>query len=125
MRPSFPIMRPSTRRFRENFESLPINIRRRLVLENDERSYGVYDVLNLCCSLRVPMVFDYLHQRAYIGLVPNSTAMKLVFETWSDHDGHPELHYSTQRIGARKGAHADMIDVEEFVRFINLLPIGL
>ena len=112
----------SMRRFRENFENLPAHVRRRLVLENDERSYGVYDVLNLCDSLRIPMVFDYLHYRAYTGCVPNSAVMERAFETWSGHDGRPELHYSTQKLGARTGAHANMIDANDFVQFMSLLP---
>lgn len=112
----------SMRRFRENFENLPAHVRRRLVLENDERSYGVYDVLNLCDSLGIPMVFDYLHYRAYTGSVPNSVLIERAFETWSGHDGRPELHYSTQKLGARTGAHANMIDANDFVHFISLLP---
>ena len=112
----------SMRRFRENFENLPANVQRRLVLENDERNYGVCDVLNLCDSLRIPMVFDYLHHRAYTGHVPNSDTIKRALATWSDSDGRPELHYSTQKRRARIGAHADMIDVRDFTRFIDGLP---
>ena len=112
----------SMQRFRGNFENLPTNVRRRLVLENDERNYGVYDVLNLCDSLRIPMVFDYLHHRAYTGRQLNSAIIKRALATWSDSDGHPELHYSTQKRRARIGAHADMIDVRDFIRFIDVLP---
>jgi UV DNA damage endonuclease len=112
----------SVRRFRENFERLPANVRRRLVLENDERSYGVYDVLDLCDSLGIPMVFDYLHHRAYAHHLPNSDVLRRVYRTWTHRDGRPEVHYSAQKRGARTGAHADMIGVKEFVRFVNLLP---
>jgi len=112
----------SMRRFHENFESLPSSVRRRLVLENDERSYGVYDVLKLCDSLGIPVAFDYLHHKAYTGRVPNSAIMKRALATWSDSDSRPELHYSTQKLGARTGAHADMIDANDFVHFISLLP---
>lgn len=90
--------------------------------KNDERNYGVYDVLNLCDSLGIPMVFDYLHHRAYTGRVSNSAVMKRALVTWSDSDGRPELHYSTQKRRARIGAHADMIDVRDFTRFIDGLP---
>ena len=112
----------SMRRFRENFLTLPPNVQRRLVLENDERNYGVYEVHNLCDSLGIPMVFDYLHHRAYTGRLPNSEIIKRALATWSDKDGPPELHYSTQKHNARIGAHADMIDVRDFIRFIDCLP---
>jgi UV DNA damage endonuclease len=112
----------SMRRFRENFLSLPSNVQRRLVLENDERNYGVDDVLNLCDSLGIPMVFDYLHYRAFTGRGSNSVIVKKALATWSNRDGRPELHYSTQKRGARIGAHGDMIDVRDFTRFIGSLP---
>jgi UV DNA damage endonuclease len=112
----------SMRRFRENFENLPANVRRRLVLENDERNYGVDDVLKLCDWLGIPMVFDYLHHRAFAGRVIDSGILKRALATWSDSDGRPELHYSTQKRGARVGAHADMIDTRDFARFIDSLP---
>jgi len=68
------------------------------------------------------MVFDYLHHRAYTGRGSNSAVMERALETWSGHDGRPELHYSTQKVGTRTGAHADMIDANDFVHFISLLP---
>jgi len=114
----------STRRFRESFENLPANVRRRLVLENDERSYGVEDVLDLCRSLQIPLVFDYLHHRAYSGHEPDTATLREVFKTWAESDGRPKLHYSTQRRGARKGAHADMVDAKDFLHFLNFLPGG-
>ncbi len=112
----------SIRRFRDNFEDLPANVRHRLVLENDEHNYDVDDVLKLCDWLRIPMVFDYLHHAAYAGRALNSGILKRALATWSDSDGRPELHYSTQKRGARVGAHADMIDVRDFTRFIDSLP---
>jgi UV DNA damage endonuclease len=112
----------SMRRFRENFEELPWNVRCRLVLENDERGYGACDVLSLCDSLGIPMAFDYLHHIAYTRSLPDSAVMRTALATWSPQDGRPELHYSAQRPGARNGAHADMIDTKGFMRFIDLLP---
>ena len=112
----------SVRRFRENFEILPANVRRRLAIENDERSYGVYDVLELCDSLGIPMVFDYLHHQAYSSHPLKRSLLNRVYATWTPRDGRPEIHYSTQRRGARRGAHADMIDSRSFIRFLRILP---
>ena len=37
------------------------SIRSRLVLENDERAYGAAEMLTICKSARVPMVFGAHH----------------------------------------------------------------
>lgn len=110
------------RRFSTEFSSLPRNVRSRLVLENDERSYGAEDVLFLGEALGTPMVFDYLHHTALSGRLPNRELLARAYESWSASDGHPELHYSTQKPGSRAGSHADMIDIQGFLRFLRILP---
>jgi UV DNA damage endonuclease len=58
-------------RWGENFDKLPIEVKRRLVLENDEYCYSADDVLQISASLpkfqgcgkryRIPIVFDMFH----------------------------------------------------------------
>jgi UV DNA damage endonuclease len=48
-------------RFRENYAALPQPIRDRLVLENDDVSYSVHDLLPICEELIIPLVLDYHH----------------------------------------------------------------
>lgn len=111
------------RQLRDAFADLPDNVRARLVLENDERSYGAEDVLELCRALEVPMIFDDLHHRAYAGEPPSRGLLADVLATWDDQkDGRPKLHFSSQRPDARAGAHADGVDVEAFRRFVETLP---
>ena len=112
----------SLRRFQKNFRMLPRTVRNRLAIENDERSYDVDSVLNLCNSLDMPMVFDYLHYKAYNSSPLRASFLDQVYSTWTARDGRPELHYSTQRRRARKGAHADTIDTRDFMRFLKILP---
>jgi len=112
----------STRRFGKEFNALPNNVLSRLVLENDERSYGAEDVLLLCEALGTPMVLDCLHQTALTGQLPNKKLLTRACESWSASDGRPEFHYSTQKRGSRKGSHADMIDLPDFLRFLKVMP---
>jgi UV DNA damage endonuclease len=112
----------SLRRFCENYRSLSSNVRNRLVIENDERSYNVDDVLNLSALLKVPIVFDYLHCKAFSKRPLRTSLLDKVCATWSASDGRPEFHYSTQKNRARRGAHADMIDPNDFKRFLRVLP---
>jgi UV DNA damage endonuclease len=112
----------SLRRFSENFRSLPENVKNRLVIENDEHNYKVEDVLDLCDSLSIPMVFDYLHYRAGSRRPLKQGLIDQVCGTWSQSDGPPEMHYSTQRRGSKIGAHADMINPRDFKRFLKIVP---
>lgn len=112
----------SSQRFSENFRNLPENVRNRLVIENDEHNYGVDDVLDLCDSLNIPMVFDYLHHQAYSKRPIKDDLVDRACATWSQSDGLPEMHYSTQRRRSRIGAHADMTNPGEFKRFLKILP---
>ena len=113
----------SVRRFSAEFKLLPRNVRSRLVIENDERSYGAEDTLFLSKTLKIPMVFDYLHHITFSGKPPGKSLIAAVCESWSTSDGRPEFHYSTQKPDLRKGAHADMIDIQDFLLFLQVLPL--
>jgi len=109
-------------RFRDSFHALPRKVKSRIVLENDERCYDANEVLTLCESLKIPMVFDSLHHRAYNTHSLEDRLLDRVYSTWSSSDGLPKLHYSTQKKPARIGAHANMINAGDFIRFLEILP---
>ncbi|KAI9875611.1 MAG: hypothetical protein M1830_008209 [Pleopsidium flavum] len=48
-------------RFRENYKNLPQGVKGRLVLENDDVSWSVHDLLPVCEELNIPLVLDYHH----------------------------------------------------------------
>lgn len=50
-------------RFKMNFKRLSSSAKKRLILENDEKSFTIEDVLNICNSIDIPAVFDNLHHR--------------------------------------------------------------
>jgi UV DNA damage endonuclease len=48
-------------RFKENYLKLPPNIKKRLVLENDDVAWSAHDLLPLCEELNIPLVLDFHH----------------------------------------------------------------
>ncbi|KAE8379606.1 UV-endonuclease UvdE-domain-containing protein [Aspergillus bertholletiae] len=48
-------------RFRENYQPLSQDIKNRLVLENDDVSWSVHDLLPICEELDIPLVLDFHH----------------------------------------------------------------
>jgi UV DNA damage endonuclease len=53
------VITKKNQRFRENYRTLPQDIKDRLVLENDEICYSVADLLPICQELSIPLVLDW------------------------------------------------------------------
>lgn len=108
-------------RFINEYNNMPDYIKNRLSLENDDKSYTVWDVLDISSVVKVPVVFDNLHHQVKnIGANKDldlEKILKLCFKTWSSQAGIPKIHYSTQRKNARAGMHADSINITEFIEF--------
>lgn len=111
----------ATERFVNNFFNLDANIKERLVIENDDKSYHVGDVLRISETLRIPVIYDNLHNR----LNPDDSAkddaywVSLCKKTWNTDDGLQKIHYSQQNESKRAGSHSETINVNEFIAFYN------
>lgn len=101
-------------RFVEAVHALDDSLRRRLVIENDERSYTPADALWVSEHTSLPVVFDNLHYAANPGPDALDDLLGRVFATWQPADGVPKVHFSSQAPGGRIGNHADFADPDEF-----------
>ena len=110
-------------RFDENFQSLPVSVQNRLIIENDDRLYNIEDVLTLANRLHIPAVYDNLHHA--INPPPSGGTdpywIAEAKKTWKESDGKQKIHYSQQAPGKRAGAHTDTIQLEQFLYFHNKL----
>jgi UV DNA damage endonuclease len=116
---------------------------RRLVVENDDRSFGVTDVLRLSGRIGRPVVWDILHHHCHDpDGIPDREALERALATWPD-GVTPKIHYSTpktaveerkRRVGRRVErsvvlpplrAHADTIDPIAFEHFLTETAAGL
>ena len=124
-------------RFLAGFELLGERARERLVIENDDVSFGLGDVLGLASRTGSRVVWDALHHRCLDpDGIPPQEALGLALDTWRD-GSTPKIHYSSprtaveerkRRVGRRVErqivlpplrAHADLIDPIGFERFID------
>jgi UV DNA damage endonuclease len=105
---------------------LPDSVRAHLVLENDERLFGMDAVLAASSATGVPVVMDVFHHRVHAGAIADDTLPEMLQRaaaTWrAQRDGAPKIHYSSQAKGQRPGAHADYVDPAEFAAFLDLAP---
>ncbi|EKE02859.1 MAG: putative UV endonuclease [uncultured bacterium] len=108
-------------RFIEAYNDIPENIRARLSLENDDKSYNVWDVLNISDQTGIPVVFDVLHHQINNTNQPADDDIRAIMEkcfaTWNEKTDIPKIHYSSQKVGAKSGSHADSINMDDFIEF--------
>ncbi|MBP1762744.1 MAG: UV-endonuclease UvdE, partial [Firmicutes bacterium] len=108
-------------RFISHFEQLGQAIKRRLVLENDDRSYNIEEVLEIAARLGAPAIFDNLHH----AINPPTRKMSDVYwigqcrATWLPDDGRQKIHYSQQNPLKKPGSHSDTIYISEFMNFYD------
>ena len=101
-------------RFIKRFKTLPEALKRRLVIENDDRLYCLKDCLVIHENIHIPVLFDTFHHEIYNDGDSIEDALRLACNTWSASDGRPMVDYSSQESGAREGKHAEHIDIEDF-----------
>ncbi|WP_418791951.1 UV DNA damage repair endonuclease UvsE [Phosphitispora sp. TUW77] len=107
----------SVKRFKENFKELPDRIRKRLLLENDDKLYGAADVLDICGELNIPMVFDVHHHMCCSRGEVLGDILQKVYNTWGERI--PKLHFSSPRSEQKCRPHADDIDFDSFYGFLK------
>jgi UV DNA damage endonuclease len=92
-------------------------VKKRVVIENDDKCYRVRDVLTLSQQLSIPVIFDNLHNYLNPSEEPLSDEQwtELCQATWKPEDGPQKVHYSQQDQNKKSGSHSFTINVEEFM----------
>jgi UV DNA damage endonuclease len=123
-------------RFERGFARLSPAARGRVVVENDDRSFGLGDVLELARRIGRPVVWDVLHHHCHDpDRIPDADALALAAATWPA-GVTPKVHFSSPRtdveerrrkVGRRVErtlalpplrAHADLVDPIAFEHFL-------
>ena len=110
----------SMQRFVTRYGELEDIIRRRLVIENDDRLYTLNDCLQIHEETGIPVLFDVYHHEVNNSGEALRDAVSLLTGTWKQPDGVPMVDYSSPAPGSpRRGKHAETIDLDHFQRFID------
>jgi len=107
--------------FTNNFNKLlEERLKRRLVVENDDRSYSLQDCLDINAETGIPIVFDTFHHQCLNNDEIFQQALSSFVKSWNySTDGNPVIDYSSQSIGDRKGKHAKTLDKNHFIYMYN------
>ncbi len=108
----------SMKRFIARYRDLDKAIQRRLVIENDEKQYGLHDCLMINEDTGVPILLDVFHHQLNNNGISITKALLLISRTWRNNHGIPMVDYSQGASVSRKRIHADSIDIRTFRNFI-------
>jgi UV DNA damage endonuclease len=105
----------------KRIRDLPTHIRKRLILENDERVFTAEDIISVCNATKQPGVFDIFHHQVLPSLNTLTTREILLqfTETWLGK--RQKIHYSEQAPEKNKGAHSETISVTQFGKFYSTI----
>ncbi|MBZ2174280.1 UV DNA damage repair endonuclease UvsE [Schnuerera sp. xch1] len=107
------------KRFEDNFKSYPNEITSKLILENDDKTFTAKETLKLCKTLGVPMVLDVHHHICNNDGNNIKNILPEIFSTWNGEVLPPKLHFSSPKNGTKDRKHADFIDADHFIEFIE------
>ncbi|WP_078432035.1 UV DNA damage repair endonuclease UvsE [Metabacillus halosaccharovorans] len=112
----------ATERFHQNIKSLPSHIKKRMTLENDDKTYTTSETLAICQKEHIPLLFDYHHFMAnkeedekVEELLPK------IFPTWEWVGLHPKIHVSSPKSEKEFRSHADYVDADFLMPLLKVL----
>lgn len=107
------------RRFINQYQLLSPEIKKHLVIENDDRLFSLQDCLEIHGATGIPVLFDNFHHACLNNGESLKNSLVSAMKTWKKNDGHPMVDFSHQQPGQRKGKHAQSIDLGIFKSFLE------
>lgn len=108
-------------RFIKEFQNLPIELQKCIVLENDDKLYTASEVLMVCEVLNIPMVLDYHHHKCNPCDEDIKTLLDRIYYTWKDEKYPVKMHYSSPKSKQEYRSHNTYINLDEFIEFLRIL----
>ncbi len=98
----------TSKRFIANYNKLPENVRKRIVIENDEKSWTVRQIMKIHEKTDITVLVDYFHwQLNHEKNARWEDDLKSAMSTWKE---KPKIHYSEQNPDKNPGAHSYLIE---------------
>ena len=112
-------IKQSIDRFINNFNLLDVKVKRRIVLENDDKSFNVYQTLKLCEKLNIPMCLDIHHN--YCNKCSKDICFYIdrIYNTWNNRTC--KIHISSMKSKKEYRAHNNYINYLDFIKLIDII----
>ena len=115
----------SIQRFMENFKKLDKEIKKIIILENDDKIYNIKDTLYICETLGIPMVLDYHHYLCNNEKENIEDYLPRIIKTWKNEKLNPKIHFSSPKNKKEFRSHSNYINPDNFIKFINIIYLIL
>ena len=111
----------SIKRFINNFNKLPQEIKGVIAIENDDKVFNIIDCINISKKIKCPIIFDYHH------FICNNNGEKIedffidILKSW--HNKTPKIHFSSPKSKLKKEfrSHNDYINSDIFISLLDLI----
>lgn len=107
-------------RFHQNLKKLPMDIKKHMTLENDDKTYDVRETLATCEQENIPMVLDYHHHMANSGENDLPPYLGRIFKTWDNVNNVPKVHISSPKSDQAYRSHADYVSLDFVLPFLKM-----
>lgn len=121
-------------RFVEHFHELDQDIKERLTLENDDKTFTAKETLQVCEATGLPMVLDIHHQWVNHDGESAWDLWPDILKTWGtplaqagsepDHPLPPKIHVSSPKSPSDIRSHADGVEVAPLLSFLRKIAGG-
>ena len=105
----------SISRFINNFNKLPIYLRKCIAIENDDKVFNVNDVLKISKVTSIPVVLDYHHHLCN----KSDFSFADIFNSWGN--SRVKMHFSSPKNKRDYRSHNEYINGDDFINFIEIL----
>ena len=105
----------SISRFINNFNKLPIYLRKCIAIENDDKVFNVNDVLKISKVTSIPIVLDYHHHLCN----KSDFSFADIFNSWGN--SRVKMHFSSPKNKRDYRSHNKYINGDDFINFIEIL----
>lgn len=116
----------STARFITTFRDLPEALQKRIIVENDDKTFTARDTLAVCQALLIPMTLDIHHHAVHHEEDATLSAVwSDVVATWKTTGLPPKIHASSPRTRDSNNktelrSHADFVNPNDVLPFLRM-----
>ncbi|RZT21146.1 UV DNA damage repair endonuclease UvsE [Fictibacillus sp. BK138] len=108
-------------RFYENIKMLPPDVKKRMTLENDDKTFTTKETLEVCEKEGVPLMFDYHHYKANPGDTPLEELLPRFVQTWKNTGRPPKVHLSSPKDEKAYRSHHDFVSLDYVLPFFKMV----
>jgi len=107
-------------RFVSNFSKLEPEVRDRITLENDDKTFTAAETLDICERVGVPMVLDIHHHAVNHNGEDAAGLWPRILATWTTSAPlPPKIHMSSPKSETDPRGHADYVDADVLLAFLR------